>query len=570
MWLVRELQAQDSLTDSAEKSLESGKEGGAAASDALGPLISQAKEFLPRLGAALAILIIGWIVACVIAWVVAKVIRRTPLNGILAKYLPGDSPDAAKPLAKIVYYIVMLFVLIGFFQALQLDMITRPLNSFLDQVFVYAPRFLAAGILSVVAWVVARVVKTISFKALTAANIDSKLASLSKVDNTDWDQAYQTLLEKNAQVSEAVADGRLTKQKVIAELKERRAAKEPVVADDDSMSLSKTISESGYWLVFLLFLPAILGALKIPGILEPIQGMMAQAMEYIPNIVGAGVIFAIGWFVAKIVRQIVTNLLSAAGADRLTEKAGLNLGSTKLSGLLGTIAHAFVLLPVLVAALEALKIDAVTDPASMMLKKITGAVPGIFGGAVVIGIAVFVGKIVSTVVTDVLKGSGADQLPAKLGIAAFENTDDASEAKSFSGLIGKLVLVATVLFAALQALPMMGLSALGNQMEEFVGLAGNVVLAVVVFGLGLYLGNLAAGAIRGLGIKNSAVLANVARWSIVVLAGTMALSRSGLAPASVVNLAFGLILGAIALAGAIAFGWGGRDAAKRFLEERVG
>ena len=557
-------------TETAEKALDSAKEAGSAASDALGPLISQAKEFLPKLGGALAILVIGWIIAKVIAWVIAKVIRRTPLNGLLAKYFPGDNPDAAKPLSLVVYYILMLFVLIGFFQALQLDMITRPLNSFLDQVFIYAPRFLAAGILSVVAWVVARVVKTISFKGLTAANIDSKLASLSAVDDTDWDQAYQTLLQKNTQVQEAVAEGRLTKAKVIAELKERRAAKALAVPEEGSMSLSKTISETGYWLVFLLFLPAILGALKMPGILEPIQGMMSRAMDYIPNIIGAGIIFAIGWFVAKIVKQIVSNLLAAAGADRLTQKAGLDLGATKLSGLLGTVAHAFVLLPVLVAALGALKIDAVTAPATLMLNKITGAVPGIFGGVVVIGIAVFVGKIVSTIVTDVLKGTGADHLPAKLGIAAFEGTADGSEAKSFSGLVGKLVLVATVLFAALQALPMMGLSALGGQMEDFMGLAGNVVLAVVVFGLGLYLANLAAGAIRGLGINNSAVLANVARWSIVVLAGTMALSRSGLAPASVVNLAFGLILGAIALAASIAFGWGGRDVAKRFLEERVG
>ena len=122
----------------------------------------------------------------------------------------------------------------------------------------------------------------------------------------------------------------------------------------------------------------------------------------------------------------------------------------------------------------------------------------------------------------------------------------------------------------MQALPMMGLAALGDQMEEFVGLAGNTVLAVVLFGLGMYLANLAADTIKGLGIRNAGVLANVARWSIIVLAGTMAIGRSGLAPTSVVNLAFGLVLGAIALAAAIAFGWGGRDVAKRILEEKVG
>ena len=207
--------------------LDSAKTAASTATDALGPLISQAKEFLPKLGAALAILVVGWIFACVIAWIVARVIRKTPLNGMLANYFPGDSPDAAKPLSKIVYYIVMLFVLIGFFQALQLDMITKPLNSFLDQVFLYAPRFLAAGILGAVAWVVARVVRTVSLKALTTANIDGKLAALTAPDDTDWDQAYEALLQKKPQVQEAVAEGRLSKEKVVAELKERRrAAKE--------------------------------------------------------------------------------------------------------------------------------------------------------------------------------------------------------------------------------------------------------------------------------------------------------------------------------------------------------
>lgn len=225
-------------------------------SDTLQPLIEQAREFLPKLGAALAILIIGWLVACIIAWVVRKVIRRTPLNGMLAKYISGEgdgAPDASGPIAKIVYYIVMLFVLIGFFQALQLDMITKPLNSFLDQVFNYAPRLIGAGILGVVAWVVARVVKAVSFKGLTAANVDGRLSSFTTPDTTDYEQAYQAVLQKNPQVAEAVQQGKLTREKVIAGIKERRAAKlaEAPPAEDGG-SLSKTISETGYWLVFLL------------------------------------------------------------------------------------------------------------------------------------------------------------------------------------------------------------------------------------------------------------------------------------------------------------------------------
>ena len=60
--------------------------------------------------------------------------------------------------------------------------------------------------------------------------------------------------------------------------------------------------------------------------------------------------------------------------------------------------------------------------------------------------------------------------------------------------------------------------------------------------------------------------ATAARASIMVLAGTMALSQMNLA-SDIINLAFGIVLGAIALALALAFGIGGREVAGRQLEE---
>jgi hypothetical protein len=58
----------------------------------------------------------------------------------------------------------------------------------------------------------------------------------------------------------------------------------------------------------------------------------------------------------------------------------------------------------------------------------------------------------------------------------------------------------------------------------------------------------------------------VARIAILVLAGSIAIRYMGLAN-EIVNLAFGLTLGAVAVAVAIAFGIGGRNVAARKLEE---
>jgi hypothetical protein len=66
----------------------------------------------------------------------------------------------------------------------------------------------------------------------------------------------------------------------------------------------------------------------------------------------------------------------------------------------------------------------------------------------------------------------------------------------------------------------------------------------------------------------SALLASVARVAILVLVGAMALRQMGIAN-EIVNLAFGLLVGAIAVAAALAFGLGSRDLAGRQMERWV-
>jgi hypothetical protein len=88
-----------------------------------------------------------------------------------------------------------------------------------------------------------------------------------------------------------------------------------------------------------LFLPAILGALSLQGLLAPVQGMIDKILSFLPNLVTAGIIFLVGWFIARLVQQIVTNLLVAIGTDNFSEKVGLAkaLGSQKLSSVCGFI-----------------------------------------------------------------------------------------------------------------------------------------------------------------------------------------------------------------------------------------
>ena len=112
----------------------------------------------------------------------------------------------------------------------------------------------------------------------------------------------------------------------------------------------------------------------------------------------------------------------------------------------------------------------------------------------------------------------------------------------------------------------MGFQNLSALLSNFVGFAGQVILGLVVFGVGLFLANVAAETVRSSSAKQASLFAAAARISIIVLAGAIALRQMGLAN-EIIELAFGLLLGSIAVAVALAFGLGGRDIAARQIEQ---
>ena len=137
-----------------------------------------------------------------------------------------------------------------------------------------------------------------------------------------------------------------------------------------------------------------------------------------------------------------------------------------------------------------------------------------------------------------------------------------------SAVVATLVMIAIMLFAATEAFRLLGFTPVVDLMSQFTIFAGHVLLGIVIFGIGLYLANLAARAIEVSGATQSNVLAMVARGAILVLATAMALQQMGLA-SEIINMAFGILLGAVAIAAAIAFGVGGREVAGKELKRAI-
>jgi hypothetical protein len=466
---------------------------------------------------ALVILVGGWLVSLIVAAIARGLFNRTGMNQRLSGWLGDDTTpvDVGRWVGRVVFWIIFLLVLVAFFDRLQLTAVTQPLNALLNQVFAFTPQVLGAAILLLIAWIIATVVRFALNRLFEATKLDERLTSQ-------------------------------------AGLEEAR----------EQVSLSETLTNVIYWFIFLLFLPAILGALNMQGLLEPVQGMIDEVLAILPNILGAGLILLIGWFIARIVRQVVTGLLAAAGVDKFGERMGLSTtpGERSMSTIIGTIVYALILIPAVIAALNALQIAAISDPATEMLTALLVAVPAIFGAAIVLGIAYFVGRLVADLVTNVLTGVGFNKVLSWLGFGS----EPAEGQRTPSEVVGYLVLVVIMLFSAIEAANLLNFSIVADLLAQFINFVSQVALAVVVFGLGLYFANLARTVIMAAGGEQSNLLAQGARLAIIIFAAALALRQTGIAD-DIVNLTFGLLLGALAVAAAIAFGIGGRDVAARMV-----
>jgi hypothetical protein len=471
---------------------------------------------------ALGILVGGWIVAVLVSAIVRWLLKRLNLDKRVAGW--SEQPKGAKPMplegwiASGVFYVLMIVVLALFFYVLAPTLATGPLTNLFTLVLTtYLPQLVNAALLVLAAFIIATVLRAVIARVLAAVKFDERVSG--------------TVSGKGA---------------------------------PPAPSISRAISEAVYWLVFLLFLPAILAVLNLQGLLQPVENLVNGLVQYLPNILGAAILLFVGWLLARILQRIVTNLLAAAGADRLSEQVGLAkiLGTQKLSGLIGLVVYIFVFIPILISALQALKIEAISTPATNMFNTMLSALPGLFGGVLVLLIAYVVGNVIAGLVTNLLAGVGFDTLPARLGLGK----GAAKGQRTPSQIVGYVVLAAIMLFAIIQGAQLMGLTAFADIATQFLGFAGKAVVGLIIFFIGLWVANLAAEAVQSSGTPQAGVLAFLARAAILVLAGFVALGQMGVAE-NIIAIAFGAVLGAIAVAAALAFGLGGREIAGQILAD---
>ncbi|SCC70864.1 mechanosensitive ion channel [Acinetobacter albensis] len=463
-------------------------------------------QFHPILSA-IAILLIGWIVALILAAAVKKVLQKLGTNQKLSS-TTGHRSNVESILSRVIFWLVMIVAVVGALNVLNLTSVSGPFSNMLQQFLLFIPQLLAAIVVGFIGWIVANLVKVGLQKLLDRTQLDEKLS-----------------------------------------------------ADVGVSPISQNISDIVYWLILLLFLPIVLSILGLNGLLFPIQNMLNDVVSFLPNIFIAGVIVFVGYILAKIVRGIVEGLIRSLNLQQQAQKIGL-FKSSNLPQVLGSFIFAIIIITSLIIAFEALGIDAISQPATAMLYEIMNAIPHIIAAGLILILAYVVSRFVANLVVEVVAGTGVDEIPAKLDVQRFLGTT------KVSCIVGYLIVFFTMLFAVSEAANRLGFEQVSGLISMFIHFGANILLGAVIFMVGFWLANLVANVIGRGEYNSSRWLANLVRILIMGLVVAMGLRAMGIAD-SIVNLAFGLTLGAVAVAFAIAFGLGGRQPAERVLTNLI-
>jgi hypothetical protein len=335
------------------------------------------------------------------------------------------------------------------------------------------------------------------------------------------------------------------------------------------------LGQLGYWLVLLI---GVVGALSILGLHEivtPLNGLLNEVLSFVPNLIGAIVIFVVGLVVATLARRVVEAALNVAHVDSWLERAGLAklTGASGLARTFGTLVYVLIIIPVTIAALQQLGIRAISEPAVAVLATVLDALPRLIAAAIVLAIAFLIGRWVAGLIEQVLPSFGFDRSLQALGIGGPSAADpaDTPEAPPAGGItpskvVARLALVAIMLFSAVEAARLLAFAAVAVMLTEVLELAGHVLFGGVIITMGVLIGNFLANLLDRSTNGADQFASTIVRWATIALATAMGLQFMGIAD-EIVILAFGLVLGSAAVAAALAFGIGGRDTAGRLLEK---
>ena len=492
-----------------------------------GSLGDSARDMLIRFGGGFGILLGGWLVARILSWLTFRALQRTTLDDRIAEALglkiildtEKDQDRLERILARGVFYLLMMFVLIAALKQAGLSEAAMPIERFLSTIAESLPLVGKAALILVASGVAALAARQLVVRALQTGGLNQRFAELS---------------EGGAAASEA---------------------------------LSHNAGQAVFWLILIAGLAGAFDALQITPIAVPMRNAMDQVITHLPSVALGALLVAAGWVFGRIARTIVQNLATSLGLDALVERSGLSaiFSSYKPSVVLGLAVHGFILLQASIASLNQVGLQTLSGPLTAMMERFWLLLPDLAVGALLLVVSVTLGRVARQIVTSALKNLGFDKQLERLGFGRLmtwhPSLDEPSE------LAGLFVQAGIVLAATAQVLDNLELTTWAAYVNGLLAYAvQNVLVSLVILLVGFALSGVVRDLIAARAADSEADreaqrwMGGIARYAVLVFTFTMAIRHLDVAE-DFVLLSFGLMFGALCLAMALAFGLGSRDVA---------
>lgn len=383
--------------------------------------------------------------------------------------------------------------------------LTHGLNSFIGNVANSLPGILGALLILLIGWLIAKGIRALVIKLM---------------QQTSWDEK----LLKN------VTEGKDT---------------------------NKFIGNLFYYLIMIIVFLIVLENLGIRSVLRPLENMVNEFLVFIPRLVAAGIIAIIGYLLAK----FVSNLIQVGGKflDKIVTKTGFQ-DTEKIVKILRTVVFLIIFIPMLIEALNALQLESISNPLNSILAGFIDMIGDIIVATIILLAFVIGGKYLTRFLGELFQNLGLDRLAEKLQLQNMIGN------QSFSKLIAGVLYFFIAFIGVVTAIDVLGLYQLSYILNEVLAITGSIAFGVVILIIGNFISTLIYnGMIRS---DKNTFIASVVRYASLALFIGIALRTMGIAN-EIVELAFGLTLGAVAVVIALSYGLGGREAAGEHFKEII-
>ena len=202
------------------------------------------------------------------------------------------------------------------------------------------------------------------------------------------------------------------------------------------------------------------------------------------------------------------------------------------------------------------------EPLQNAISVFLSYVPQLIGALIILIVGYIVAKVLQAVVGRVLQAVGFDGWMEKGGIKQF--FDRAETNQTPHSILGQLVFWFVFIIALTMAADALGIPQVSAVLGQLIAYIPSIIAAILILILAALLANFVSGIVRG--ATGSNLLASVAQYAIIVYAVFAAITELGIA-VELTAPTFLIVLGAVALAAAIAFGLGGREVAQDILQK---